>query len=126
MERFDSVAELRLKSEVMCYVIDTDALYNLLLGRTWIHANWLVPSTLYQCIKYIKNYATIRTVFAEKQPFKGVKNYFTDALLYQEVNKTSKDSSPDNDDSDNEADSESEGDTPAMLVSEPIIALIGR
>jgi len=61
-------------------------------------------------------------VFAEKQPFKGVENYFTDALLYQKFSKTSKESLPDNDDSGNEADSESEGNTPATLVSEPIVA----
>ena len=51
-----------------------------------------------------------------------MKNYFTNALLYQEVSETSKESLPDNDDSGNEADSESEGDTPATLVGEPIIA----
>jgi len=28
-----------LKSGVMCYVIDADTSYNLLLGRPWIHAN---------------------------------------------------------------------------------------
>jgi len=28
-----------LKSEVTCYVTDADTLYNLLLGRPWIHAN---------------------------------------------------------------------------------------
>jgi len=51
-----------------------------------------------------------------------VENYFTDALLHQEVSEMSKDLLPDNDDSGNEADSESEGDTPVTLVSEPIIA----
>jgi len=51
-----------------------------------------------------------------------VKNYFIDALLYQEVNETSKDSLPNNDDSGNDVDSESEGDTPATLVGKPIIA----
>ena len=66
--------------------------------------------------------AIVRTVFAAKQPFKGVKNYFTDALLYQEIGKTSKASLPDNDDSGNEADSESETDMPAILVGELIIA----
>ena len=69
-----------------------------------------------------KDDTIVQTVFAEKQPFKGVENYFTDALLYQEVSETSKDSLPDSDDSGNEADSESEGDTPVTLVSEPIIA----
>ena len=53
---------------------------------------------------------------------KGVENYFTDALLYQEIGKTSKEPLPDNDDSGNEADSESEGDMPATLAGEPIIA----
>ena len=61
-------------------------------------------------------------MFAEKQPFKGVENYFIDALIYQEISETSKDSLPDNDASGNEADSESEGDTPAILVGKPIIA----
>jgi len=51
-----------------------------------------------------------------------VENYFTDALLYQEVSETLKDSLPDNDDNGNEADSDSEGDTPATLVGEPIVA----
>ena len=51
-----------------------------------------------------------------------MKNYFTDALLYQEIGETSKESLPDDDDSGNEADLESEGDTPATLVGKPIIA----
>jgi len=42
-----------LKSEVTCYVIDADTSYNLLLGRPWIHRNSIVPSTLYQVMKYI-------------------------------------------------------------------------
>ena len=64
----------------------------------------------------MKDDATVQTVFAEKQPFKGVENYFTDALLYQEIGETSKEPLPNNNDSGNEADSESEGDTPATLV----------
>ena len=54
--------------------------------------------------------------------FKGVKNYFTDALLYEEASKASKELLPNDDDSGNEADSESEGDTPATLACEPIVA----
>ena len=49
-------------------------------------------------------------------------NYFTDALLYQKISKTSKKPSSNNDDSGNEADSESKGDMLATLVKEPIIA----
>jgi len=105
-----------LKSEVTCYVIDADTSYNLLLGRPWIHANWIVPSTLHQCFKSVEGHAIVQTVFAEKQPFKGVKNHFTDALLYQEANKVAKEQLREDDDSGNEADSESEKDTPATLT----------
>ena len=80
-----------------------------------------MPFTLHQCFKYVEDDATVRTIFAEKQPFKGVENYFTIALLYQ-IGKTSKEPLPDNDDSGNEVDSESEGDMSATLAGEPIIA----
>lgn len=42
-----------LKSEITCYVIDNDTSYNLLLGRPWIQGNFVVPSTLHQCFKYV-------------------------------------------------------------------------
>jgi len=64
------------KSKVICYIIDVDTSYNLLLGRPWIHANWIVPSTLHQCFKYVDDNATLRTVLAEKKVFKRVENYF--------------------------------------------------
>ena len=63
-------------------------------------------------------------MFTEKQPFKGVKNYFTDAFLYQEANKVSKEPLLEDDNSGNEADSESEGNTLATLVGKPIIAYL--
>ena len=37
-----------LRFEVTCYVIDADTSYNLLLGRSWIHRNSIVLSTLCQ------------------------------------------------------------------------------
>ena len=55
-----------------------------------------------------------------------MKNYFTDALLYQEVGETSKESLPNNDDSGNETDSESEADMPAILAGEPVIAYFNK
>ena len=61
--------------------------------------------------------ATVRTVFTEKQPFKGVENYFTDAFLYQKANEVAKELLFEDDDSDNEADSDSEEDTPLLLLS---------
>ena len=70
----------------------------------------------------MKDNAIVWTVFAEKQPFKGVENYFTDALLYQEANKVAKEQLLKDDDSDNEADSELEEDMPATLTFKPIVA----
>jgi len=96
-----------LKTEVTCYVIGADTSYNLLLGRSWIHANLIVPSTLHQYLKYVDDKGVVKTVFAEKQPFNGVENYFTDPLLYTE---TTEEPLPDEPDSSNEADFEPEND----------------
>jgi len=64
----------------------------------------------------------VQTMFAEKQPFKGVENYFADALLYQEANKVAKEPLLEDDDSGNEADSESEEDIPAIFAYKLIVA----
>src|SRR4051812_13876629 len=71
----------------MVYVIDADTSYNLLLGRPRIHRNHIVPSTLHQVMKYVDAQGQVRTLVAEQCPFKGVENYFTDALLYQEAHE---------------------------------------
>src|SRR3954467_14411361 len=76
-----------LKTEVTVYVIDAGTSYNLLLGRPWIHRNHVVPSTLHQVMKYVDAQGQVRTLVAEQRSFKGVENYFTDALLYQEAHE---------------------------------------
>src|SRR5256886_15988928 len=76
-----------LKSEVTVCVIDVDTSYNLLLGRPWIHRNHIVPSTLHQVMKYVDAQGQVLTLVAEQCPFKGVENYFTDTLLYQEAHE---------------------------------------
>ena len=43
----------------------------------------------------------VRMLIAEKHPFKRVKNYFTDSLLYQDPLETAKDPSPEDPDSGN-------------------------
>ena len=81
-----------------------------------MHANWIVPSTLHQCFKYVgDDVVVVRTVFAEVQPFKGVENYFTDSLLYQEDIEPLKQSLPDDLDSGKETDSELKEDAPATI-----------
>src|SRR3954464_1143246 len=76
-----------LKTQVTVYVIDADTSYNLLLERPWIHRNHIMPSTLYQVMKYVDDQGQVRTLVAEQRPFRGVENYFTDALLYQEAHE---------------------------------------
>src|SRR3954469_3124072 len=61
-----------LKSEVTVYTIDVDTSCNLLLGRSWIHENHIVPSMLYQVIKYVDAQGQVRTLVAEQHPFKRV------------------------------------------------------
>src|SRR4051812_13965059 len=38
-------------------------------------------------MKYVDDQGQVRTLVVEQRPFKGVKNYFTDALLYQEAHE---------------------------------------
>ena len=62
------------------------------------------------CLKYVDDKATVRTVFAETQSFKRMKNCFTDSLFYRETDGVVKELLPGDIDSGNEADFESEED----------------
>jgi len=66
----------------------------------------------------------VRTVFTEMQPFKVVKNYFTDSLFYKENSKVVEKSLPDGIDSGNEANSESEEDSEVSFDKKPIVAYL--
>ena len=48
--------------------------YNALLGRDWIHANWCVPSSLYQFLPFWKG-DEVEVVWADKQPFIATSDY---------------------------------------------------
>ena len=65
-----------LRFEVTCYVIDADTSYNLLLGRSWIHRNFIILFTLHQVMKYIDEHENMRMLIAERHPFKRVENFF--------------------------------------------------
>ncbi|KAJ6845157.1 uncharacterized protein M6B38_288040 [Iris pallida] len=89
-DRSYTIGKIRLKyqigdlqSEVTCYVIDADTSYNILLGRPWIHNYMIVPSTLHQCFQYVDKYGFVKTEFADIDPFKGVKSYYSDSCLYE-------------------------------------------
>ncbi|KAL0420211.1 UNVERIFIED_CONTAM: hypothetical protein Slati_3044000 [Sesamum latifolium] len=80
MTRLDlTVGEL--KASTLFHVIDARTSYNLLQGRPWLHENGVVPSTLYQCFKYIKNGEIVK-VNADMKPFTEAESYFADAKLY--------------------------------------------
>jgi len=83
-------------------VIDADTSYNL-LGTSMDHRNFIISSTLHQVIKYADE-GVVRTLIAEKHPFKGMENYFTDFLLYQDPLEATRNPSPEGSDSGNEAD----------------------
>ena len=97
--------------------------YNLLLGRQWIHRNSIVPSTLHQVMKYIDGSGNVRTLIAERHPFKGVENYFTDSLLYQESVEIDEVPQPEEPDSGNEADTELEEDECVWELDPPVMGI---
>ena len=92
------------------YVIDADTSYNLLLERPWIHRNAIIPSTLYQVMKYVGGDEKVRTLISQRHPFKGVENYFTDSLLYQDSLEANENPHPEELDTGNKADTEPEED----------------
>ena len=58
--------------------------------------------------KYVDEDGKVRTLIAERHPFKRVENYFTDFLLYQESVETDEIPQPEEPNSGNEVDSEPE------------------
>ncbi|KAH0642039.1 hypothetical protein KY285_032902 [Solanum tuberosum] len=70
-----------LKSNTLIHVIDAKTSYNLLLGCPWVHENGVVPSTLHQCMKYMK-YGEVVKIDADINPFTETESYFADAKFY--------------------------------------------
>ena len=59
-------------------------------------------------MKYTDGDGKVRTLIAERHPFKEVENYFIDSLLYQDSLETNENPQPEEPDSSNEADIEPE------------------
>ncbi|KAH0776475.1 hypothetical protein KY290_007886 [Solanum tuberosum] len=70
-----------VKSNTLIYVINAKTSYNLLLGRPWVHENRVVPSTLQQCMKYMKDGEVVK-IDADINPFTKTESYFADAKFY--------------------------------------------
>jgi len=60
----------------------------MLLGQLWIHCNSIIQFTIHQVMKYADEDGKVKTLITERYPFKGVQNYFTDLLLYQDSLET--------------------------------------
>lgn len=56
-------------------------------------------------MKCCDEWGEVRTLIADKQSFKGVENYFVDALLDEDTLEASNESAEEGDNNDNEADS---------------------
>jgi hypothetical protein len=54
---------------VAFFVVNTDSAYNALLGRDWIHSNWVVLSFLHQVLVFWKDDNNIEVVKADERPF---------------------------------------------------------
>ena len=68
---------------VAFFVVNTDSTYNALLGRDWIHSNWVVPSSLHQVLVFWKDNNNIEVVKADERPFLTYNNN-VDAQLYND------------------------------------------
>ncbi|XP_071918759.1 uncharacterized protein [Coffea arabica] len=51
--------------QITCQVMNFPSIYNILLGRPWIHKSGAVPSSLHQLLKFVVNDKLI-TIFAEE------------------------------------------------------------
>ena len=115
-----------LKSEVTCYVIVVDMSYNLLFGRTWIHRNSILPSTLHQVMKYADERERVRTLITVKHPFKVIENYFTNSLLYQDPLELADDPTPEDHNSDNETDTKQEPEEECLWEINPLVTNVDK
>ncbi|XP_070057292.1 uncharacterized protein [Nicotiana tomentosiformis] len=70
-----------MQSSAWIHVIDAKTLYNVLLGRPWIHENKVVPSTYHQCLKYYEGEVE-KKIIADDKPFTEAESHFADAKFY--------------------------------------------
>jgi len=70
-------------------------------------------------MKYTDEDGKVRMLITEKHPFKGVKNYFTNFLLYQDSLETDENPQQEDSDSCNKADIEPEPEEECLWGTEP-------
>ncbi|PON51593.1 Aspartic peptidase domain containing protein, partial [Parasponia andersonii] len=70
-----------IRAPTKFHVIEADVSYHLLLGRPWIHHNYVVPSTLHQCLKVIKGRKEVM-IPATKAPFSQEEVHWVEAEFF--------------------------------------------
>jgi len=77
-------------------------------------------------MKYIDGDRKVRTLIVERHPFKGVENYFTDSLLYQDSLEIDENPQSEELDSDNEADTEPEAEKECLWELNPLVTSVNK
>ncbi|KAH0636782.1 hypothetical protein KY285_036491 [Solanum tuberosum] len=70
-----------LQSSMWLHVIDAKTSYNILLGRSWVHENKVIPSTYHQCLKYYED-GVAKRIIVDDNPFTEAEAHFADAKFY--------------------------------------------
>jgi len=77
-------------------------------------------------MKYIGGDGKVRTLIAERHPFKRVENYFIDSLLYKDSLKPNENPQPEESDSGNEADIEQKAEEECPCELNPLVTSINK
>jgi len=77
-------------------------------------------------MKYIDGDGKVRTLIAERHPFKRVENYFTDSLLYQDSLEMNENPQLEEPDSGNEANVEPEAEKEYLWELNPLVTSINK
>ncbi|XP_070047529.1 uncharacterized protein [Nicotiana tomentosiformis] len=70
-----------MQSSTWLHVIDAKTLYNVFIGRPWIHENKVVTSIYHQCLKYYEGEVE-KKIIVDDEPFTEAESYFVDAKFY--------------------------------------------
>ncbi|PON61228.1 LOW QUALITY PROTEIN: Aspartic peptidase domain containing protein [Trema orientale] len=82
-----------IRASTKFHVIEAYVSYHLLLGRPCIHHNYVVPSTLHQCLKAIKGRKKVM-IPATRAPFSQEEVHWIEAVFFDEVADTIEETRP--------------------------------
>jgi len=77
-------------------------------------------------MKYVNGDGKVKTLIAERHPFKRVENYFTDSLLYKDSLETDENLQLEELDSSNEADVEPKAEEKCLWELNPLVMGVNK